>query len=56
MNSEYQTPHPDPHKSQVVICLLKNSGTDLSQEAIRSRGPIASRGSSVPPSIKYVND
>ena len=43
-----QTP---PRKSQVAIDFLKNSGTDPSR-----RGPIASRGRSVRPSVKYADD
>ena len=61
---------PLPEKSQVVICFLRNTGTDLSREAIGpmygplSKSnldpipmcPIASRERSVRPSVKYVDN
>ena len=48
---------PDPEKSRAATCIgfLKYSGTDLPREAIGQR-VIASRGWSVRPSVKYVDD
>ena len=43
-------------KSQVAIGFLRNSGMDPPQEAIGPEGPIASRGRSIRPSVKYVDD
>ena len=44
---------PSPGKSQVAIGLLRHYGTDRPREAIGPfRGPIASRGRSVRPSVK----
>ena len=40
-------------KSEMAIGLFRNTGTDTPREAI---GPIASRGKSVRPSVKYVDD
>ena len=42
-----------PGKSEVAIGFLRNTGTDPSREAL---GPIASRGRSIRPSVKYVDD
>ena len=42
-----------PGESQVAICFLKNNGTGLPEKQL---GPIASRGSSVRLSVKYVDD
>ena len=42
------TPHG---KSQVAIGFLRNSGTDILQEA-NALGPIASRGRSTGPSVE----
>ena len=48
---------PDPHgKSQVASGIFRNTGTDPPREAIGTLGPIASRGRSVRPSVKYVAD
>ena len=50
---------PDPPplgKSQVAICFLRKSGTDPLKKQLDPMGPIASRGRSVRPSVKYVDD
>ena len=40
-----------PLKNHVVICVLRNTDTDLHRKAIGPAGPIASRGRSVMPSV-----
>ena len=53
-----QTP-PPPGKSQVAICFLRNTCTELPRKSIKpkgSKGPIASRGRPIRPSVKYVDD
>ena len=42
-----------PGESQVAMFLLRNTGTGLPENQL---GPIASRGSSVRLSVKYVDD
>ena len=45
-----------PGKSQVVICFLRNTGTDSLEKQLDQKGPIASRGRLVRSSVKYVVD
>ena len=45
-----------PGKSQVAISFLKSTGTDPPREAIGPKGPIASGGRFVLPSLKNVDD
>ena len=45
-----------PGKSQVAIGFLRNSGTDPLKKQLDPSGPIASRGRSIQPHVKYVND
>ena len=49
---------PPPGKLQVAIGFLTKTGTEPPREAIGpiARGPIASQGRSVRPSMKYVDD
>ena len=49
---------PDPQrKSQVAVGFLRNTGTDPRLEKqLDPLGPIAFRGRSVRPSVKYVDD
>ena len=42
-----------PGESQVAMCYLRNTGTGLHEKQL---GPIASRGSSIRLSVKYVDD
>ena len=46
-----------PGKPQVAICVcfLRNTGTDPLEKQYDPSGPIASRGRSIPPSVKYVD-
>ena len=45
-----------PGKSQVAIGFLRNTGMDLTREAIGPEGPIASRGRIVRQSVKYADN
>ena len=45
-----------PGKSQVTICSLRDTGSDTPLETIGHLGSIASRRSSVRPSVKYIDD
>ena len=47
---------PPPGKSQVVICSLRNTGTDSLDKQLDQKCPIASRGRFVRTSVKYVVD
>ena len=47
---------PHPGKSQVAIGILKNNGTEPLDKQLDPSSPLAYRGRSVQPSVKYVAD
>ena len=49
-------PDPPREKSQVTIGILRKTGTDHLEKHLDPLSPIASRGRSVQPSVKYVDD
>ena len=49
-------PDPPHLKSQDAICFLRNPGTDPHEKQLDPSGPIASRGRSERPSVKYVGN